>query len=288
MATALIPFHDYGLSAFTFRPADPVSATWMERLQRQGCHTHMEIEMISVETGSVMLEHTGRRVTLAAGELAVFWAGLPHQVADLENTAVYHVAQIPVVCVLSWIGHTGAMAGFLKGEVRISQSSARDVACDVGLFSRWPEDLMSGDPLSIAPAELEVQARLRRFLRDPAAPAELAPVPKSDRASADLAARTIRYVTRRFMEHLSVEEIARHVGLNHDHVMSTFRRTCGITLWDYVTRLRVSEAQRLLATTDMPILSICDRAGFSSTSRMYEAFHRVRGLTPAEYRKCAS
>lgn len=287
MATALIPFHDYGLSAFTFCPGEPINPLLVQQ-DTEGCHTHMEIEMIYVERGEVLFEHTGRHLIITEGELAVFWAGLPHQAVASDTVTAFHVAQIPVVCVLSWIGHTGAMAGFLKGEVRISRSSARDRACDLGLFSRWTEDLMSGDPLLIAPAELEVQAMLRRFLRDSTAPVELSRVPRSDRASADLAARTIRYVTRRFMEPLSVEEIAQHVGLHHDHVMSTFRRTCGITLWDYVTRLRVSEAQRLLATTDMPILSICHRAGFSSTSRMYEAFHRVRGITPAEYRKRAS
>lgn len=288
MTTATMPilFDDYGLSAFTFRPVRRATLEWHEKVTSQNCHTHMEIEMMFVEAGAVTLEHTGRRMTVEAGELAVFWAGLPHQSFDPENDATYHVTQIPVVSVLSWLGHTGPVQGLLKGEVLRSTVSGMSAAVDELMFARWARDLSSSDPTLVISAELEVQARLRRLLRE-AMVSDLPGTPRADRASAELTGKTIRYVTRRFMEHLTIEDIARHVGRHHDHVMATFRKTCGITLWDYVTRLRLSEAQRLLATTDLPILTICHRVGFSSTSRMYEAFHRLRGLTPAEFRQHA-
>lgn len=280
MPTSSVLFSDYGLSAFTFRPATAIAPAWLEQLRTQSGHIHLEIEMIWVEEGEVLLEHVGRQRDLTAGEVAVFWAGLPHQVVDLENRATYHIAQIPLVNVLSWTGLANAMSALLEGEVMISSSSESDPV----LFRQWPQDLRSGDQSRIIAVELEMQARLRRFLRD----GESRPMPQVSRAnwaSGALVVQTIHYVTRRFMEHLTVDEIAEHVGRHRDHVMQTFRRTCGITVWDYVTRLRVSEAQRMLTWTDLPILAICYRAGFSSVSRMYEAFHRVCGVTPAAYRR---
>jgi transcriptional regulator GlxA family with amidase domain len=87
------------------------------------------------------------------------------------------------------------------------------------------------------------------------------------------------------MEDITVDQIADAVGRNHDHVMQCFRRTCGVTLWEYVTRVRVAEARRLLTATDLPILTVCHRSGFSSTSRLYDAFSRYCGQTPGQFRQ---
>jgi transcriptional regulator GlxA family with amidase domain len=69
--------------------------------------------------------------------------------------------------------------------------------------------------------------------------------------------------------------------------MASFRRLCGITLWEYVTRMRVAESRRLLDTTDLSIATVSERSGFGSLSRMYDAFQRYVDKTPAEYRRRA-
>jgi transcriptional regulator GlxA family with amidase domain len=128
-----------------------------------------------------------------------------------------------------------------------------------------------------------MQARLRRFLHATAR-ASRTPVERPGAPTASGVTAAIRYVLRHFMVPITVDDIATATGWRRDHLMASFRRVCGLTLWNFVTRVRLAEAQRLLTTTDLPTLAICGRAGFSSTSRMYATFHRYCDRTPAEYR----
>lgn len=260
-------FVEFGRSAYTFDDTGPIAI-----------HTHLEIELVFVEHGSMVLEYAGAEETVSAGELATYWAGLPHGVRALDGRV--HVAQLPVVEVLSCAGRTRVdqlLAGRLHRETTV------EPAADRVSFARWSADLAGDDAELHAVAGLEMQARLRRCLRT-AAPS--GPQPTSPTAAGVAAA--IRYVVRHFMEPFTVDDVAAAVGWRRDHLMASFRRVCGLTLWTFVTRVRLAEAQRLLATTELPILSVCDRAGFSSTSRMYEAFDRYCDRTPATFRRATS
>lgn len=276
-------FDEYGLSAFTFR-REPEPGQSPD-LRDSPCHTHLELEMHVVESGGITLDCAGREERLAPGELLAFWGGLPHRDVDPElPSTVYHVAQVPIVNVLTWAGSTEVLDRLLGGELLKSAGSPSEMTADRLAFSRWSSDLAAGDLRLRAAVEMEIHARLLRLVSHTTSTKPMLGR-HTGLAAADLVARAIRYVTRHFVEQIAVSDIAEAVDRHHDHLMASFRRICGVTLWEYVTRLRLSEAQRLLTTTDLPILAICHRSGFSSTSRLYETFHRYHGQTPAAYRQ---
>lgn len=276
-------FEDYGLSAFTFHRQ--TAGSQIDNLRSVPCHTHLELEIHSVESGAITLECAGREVRLQAGELLAFWGGIPHRDVDpAPPLTVYHVAQVPVVKVLTWVSSTEILDRLLSGEILKSTPAPSDMAADRLSFSRWTSELGANDPRLRTAAELEIQARLLRLLHQSAS-ANSALVRHTGATTADLVASAIHYITRHFVGDINVDDVARAVNGHHDHLMASFRRICGLTLWEYVTRLRLCEAQRLLTATDLPILAICHRSGFSSTSRMYEAFHRYCGQTPMAYRQ---
>ena len=66
--------------------------------------------------------------------------------------------------------------------------------------------------------------------------------------------------------------------------ISVFRRGTGVSIGEYLAQCRVAEAQRLLIATDATTSEIAVRAGFGSTSRLYERFVRDCGMPPAAYR----
>lgn len=275
-------FEPYGLSAFTVEPKSDGDRPDDQRQFPH--HTHLEVEIHFVESGAITLDHAGRDERLTAGELLAFWGGIPHRDVDPEPGTVYHVAQVPIVNVLKWIESRAVLDRLLSGQLLKSAASPVDAAVDKLTFGRWTSDLASGDARLRTVAELEVQARLIRLLHTASSTKPL--LARGDgTTTAELVALAIQYVTRHFMEHITVDDIATAVGRNHDHLMTSFRRICGLTLWDYVTRLRLSEAQRLLTATTLPVQAICHRSGFSSTSRMYDVFHRYCQETPAGYRE---
>lgn len=73
------------------------------------------------------------------------------------------------------------------------------------------------------------------------------------------------------------------VGANQ--LMRLFKEHEGITQSRLLAGLRVAEAQRLLATTSLPILQIALQSGFASTSSFYKHFAELTGTTPAEFRR---
>jgi AraC-like DNA-binding protein len=272
----------FGLSAYNFRLDGDES---IDGLRNAPAHTHLELEIHFVESGAMTLEYASREMRLCEGEIVAFWGGIPHRDLDpVSPETIYHVAQVPIVEVLTWSASRPVLDRLLCGELLKSAPEDVDPHADRSAFTRWHRDLDSTDPCLRRAAEMEIEARLLRLLGQ-AAPLSSAVVRHSGAATAEMVARAIGYVTRHFMEPISVEDIATAVNRNHDHLMASFRHVCGLTLWEYVTRLRLSEAQRLLAATDLPILAVCHRSGFSGTSRMYDAFDRLCGLTPATYRQ---
>lgn len=269
-------FEDYGLSAFTehISPA----ATHTRPLQP---HTHLELEMVYVERGGLAIDFGGVLESIRAGEIAVYWGGLPHAAAH-THAATFHVAQLPLVAALSWHAAERRLEGLLRGDFIRSALAAADRRLHDYTFPRWTLDLQTGDAELRAIVDMEIQSCIRRLLHKGAGQP---PAARTGTATAAGIARAVRFISRHFMSPLRTSDIAAAVGWSRDHLMESFRAICGLTVWEYVTRVRVSEAARLLANTDLPVLAVATRSGFSSTSRLYDAFHRYHASTPAQYRR---
>lgn len=87
-----------------------------------------------------------------------------------------------------------------------------------------------------------------------------------------------------FAERLKFSDIATSVGVHPVYLASTFHRHFQCTMGDYIRRLRVEFACRMLTTTDTPLVEIALAAGFSAQSHFSTTFKRQTGLTPSEFR----
>jgi AraC-like DNA-binding protein len=87
---------------------------------------------------------------------------------------------------------------------------------------------------------------------------------------------------------LTLPQLASTLSCSVNHVSQAINAGFGMSFFDYLNQLRVSEATRLMQSEhgDMPtVLSIALQVGFNSTSTFYVAFKKVTGQTPAEYRR---
>jgi AraC family transcriptional regulator len=89
----------------------------------------------------------------------------------------------------------------------------------------------------------------------------------------------------RFLEGLSLVQIADEIGVHPSHLSRTFRRHFGLTLGDYVRSLRIDHAIRQLAATDRPIGHIAATAGFSDHAHFSRECKKRLGMTPVELRR---
>jgi AraC family transcriptional regulator len=96
-----------------------------------------------------------------------------------------------------------------------------------------------------------------------------------------------RLIAARYLEPLTLGEIARDANLTPGALAQTFRRRYGCSPGDYLRSLRLAEAQRLLATTAYPLCSIATSCGFADQSHLTRAFRRAFAVTPGRYRRLA-
>ena len=80
-------------------------------------------------------------------------------------------------------------------------------------------------------------------------------------------------------------DLAGAAGVHPVYLSRAFRAAYGCTPGDYLRRLRIERAQRLLAESDVPLSQVAVAVGYYDQSHFTGAFRRATGTTPAQYRK---
>lgn len=88
-----------------------------------------------------------------------------------------------------------------------------------------------------------------------------------------------------FADPPSIAEIAADAGVSPSRLARGFRRHLWCTPGEYVRRLRVDRARRLIEETERPLAEIAQAAGFADQSHLTRVFRRVVGFTPGAYRR---
>ena len=276
--SSLPEFAPYGFSCQRWTPVP------MQRADR-----HNEIELNLLKRGSLTYLLGGNAVTIPAGRLAVFWAGIPHQIISSKSNTEYYVATIP----LAWFLQCRFPAHFVDAILHalvVLDPEPQMRGGDLEMFERWVLDFEEPNPQRQSIAFLEIEARLFRFAL--AVPKSNTGTRGSKKAHSIIqvgglnrAEQIALYIAKNYTAPLSAEQIGQSVGLHPNYAMALFKKTMGITMVDFLTQHRVSHAQRLLATTDEKIIDVALSAGFGSLSRFHEAFNLLCGCPPKQYRK---
>jgi transcriptional regulator GlxA family with amidase domain len=97
---------------------------------------------------------------------------------------------------------------------------------------------------------------------------------------ADVAA----WIANNLTEDLSVERLAQKANFCPRHFTRLFRQSFGSSAADFVEKLRLGEARRLLGEKASRVEQVAAAVGFASTDAFRRAFERRLGLSPSQYR----
>lgn len=248
------------------------------RAAMSAAHTHTDVEINFLRSGTLRYFMAGGFVTLRPGEVLLFWAGMPHQVVsrDRETEGVW--ATLPLEWVLRWRDADGLARRMLRGECVRTHAGIEDAA----RFEAWADDLESTDPARARIAVLEIEAWFSRLaLKRPGTKTRA----RAHAGAADKIGEITDYLAARYTDDIQAADIARAVGLHPKYLHALFRKQCQIPLWEYVMRLRLAHAQRLLLTTNRTIMDVALDSGFGSVSAFYLAFRKfLPGTAPKAFR----
>jgi AraC family transcriptional regulator len=184
------------------------------------------------------------------------------------HARVFGAVETAVVSLTIEAGRLGAVVGdltkrFLQVRDPYMELLARRAANELD----EPDDVSA---LAIEAAALELVARMARSAGLERHPAWLGK------------AREVLH--DRYADPLSLDDIADAVGIEPERLARGFRRAYGESLGDYLRRIRVNAAARLLASTDEPISRVAGEVGFADQAHLTRWFGRYLETTPGKYR----
>jgi transcriptional regulator GlxA family with amidase domain len=97
--------------------------------------------------------------------------------------------------------------------------------------------------------------------------------------------RAVQIIHQRYAEPLSTLELAKMTRLSRSQFDRHFRRLFGTTPREYLLRVRINAACRLLADTDRKTTDIALATGFYDHSHFSRTFCRIMGASPRAYRR---
>ena len=96
--------------------------------------------------------------------------------------------------------------------------------------------------------------------------------------------RAIEFISTRWRDQPSVEEIAEHVGLSASHFQFVFKRWAGLTPKAFLQAITIERARELLRDS-ASVLDAAYDVGLSGPSRLHDLFVAHECLTPGDYRR---
>jgi len=96
--------------------------------------------------------------------------------------------------------------------------------------------------------------------------------------------RALGYMSEHFAETLTLETVAREVGLSASYFSALFHQVVGVSFREHLCRIRVEESKQLLSSTDYSLTDIALAVGFADQSYFCKVFKRIVGMTPGKFR----
>ncbi|MBR6772198.1 MAG: helix-turn-helix domain-containing protein [Clostridia bacterium] len=112
----------------------------------------------------------------------------------------------------------------------------------------------------------------------------LADVPENETKSA-LFDSLLAFVQYNFMSDISIKDIACACSCSESTVCHLFKQYTDLSVKKYITRLRITQAKKLLGSSDIPISTVAQMCGFFNINYFPTAFKKQTGITPTEYRE---
>lgn len=108
---------------------------------------------------------------------------------------------------------------------------------------------------------------------------------KITETSAQRLQAAISFAKNNFKSEISAKDAAKACNVSYSYFSRFFKNVTKRSFSDYVNFLRITEAEKMLTESDIPITEIAYEVGFSSSSYFIAQFKSTKGISPAKYRK---
>jgi AraC-like DNA-binding protein len=100
--------------------------------------------------------------------------------------------------------------------------------------------------------------------------------------------KALDFIETHYGEPLTVDRVAKEVYLSSSRLSHIIKSELGITLGDYISKVRIEKAEALLKDRELSISQIALEVGFPDQSYFTKVFKKVEKCTPKAFSKISS
>lgn len=97
--------------------------------------------------------------------------------------------------------------------------------------------------------------------------------------------KALAYIKKNYNTELPVEAVSNHIQKSPDYFSRIFKREVGMPFSEYLNRIRINEAKKLMKNTNFLAYEISDKVGFQDYKYFVQVFRKIEGVSPSEFRK---
>lgn len=247
-----------------------------------GNHFHTAIEMILVENGSILCHTEDKDVRIPQNKVFILGSNSAHYLSYDNAPAQICYLQFDVESVLQLIypeyDNLPLMPiGALKKYEQFSENSIiyrlfQSVLCELDEKKPYFETVAIG-------ILIQLMSHLQRE----------GIVPDYEKLSKDLSFKkitpVIEYANKHYSEKVCLNDLSCVLHTDKYYLCKIFKKTTGMTFFQYLNRVRLYNAEILLVSTSKSIMQIALECGFSTAQYFNSTFVKAKGCSPSQYRK---
>ena len=251
-------------------------------------HIHDEIEIVYVLRGTLSLQLSGTMHTLKKNDIVILNRLVAHNfyeakfakyiLLQFKPTVVYEANKSIDIKYLTPFLHTREFAYFVATcdspalsemvsviseiEKRIKE---RGIAYDLAIESDLIRLLYLMYQAQIFSTEIIDGIKTKRNLQH--------------------LSTLLKYLDAHYDEVITLEQACTITKLDYHYFSRVFREKTGMTFVEYLSFIRILNAQKLLTETDEPISDIAKKVGIPNISYFNRKFKAQNSMTPGQYRE---
>jgi len=254
-------------------------------------HYHEYIEIIHVLEGSLKASVSGHEFSISGGDLLLVNSMEPHAFRRSRSCRYICLQFDPYV--LFSTSRMTFETRYIMPFIMSSSSPQRVIPAkeladtDIG---RLVEDVNRECSIREYGFELAVRADICRiflwFLRKWHAQGVSMGM-SSDIRSEDIARLegVLAFIDANYMGTVSADKMASMCNMSYSYFSRFFKASIGKTFSEYLTYVRVTEAEKLLVSTDKNVSQIAVETGFSNASYFITQFKKLKHMTPKKFQQ---
>lgn len=110
--------------------------------------------------------------------------------------------------------------------------------------------------------------------------------PKSD--SERMIGEVADYIRSHYWQDLPLRDLGQQFALSESCLSRKFKAITGMGINEYITNVRIHNAEKLLSTGNYTVTQVAEKCGYSDSNYFASVFKKIKGVTPLKYAKAQS